>query len=64
MDTGADVTAINSETQEAEAESAIKGRANHTLNVLGQTTVSLWHGRRSTRQKVYVVKGVKKNLLL
>ena len=70
MDTGAEVTAINPETYRLlgkprlyQPTKVLYGPSHHALKVLGQTTVFMRHKGCSARQKIYVVEGLKKNLL-
>ena len=70
MDTGAEVTAISSETYEmlgrpklTKPSKALYGPAHQALDAMGQFTVWLKYGQHSTRQRVYVVGGLQTNLL-
>lgn len=64
MDTRAEVTAISKDTYESLGEpqlgkplKVLYGPAHQALNVLGQFSGWLKHGKRSARENVYVVKG-------
>lgn len=70
MDTGAEVTAINVQTYSllgkprlAKPTKILLGPAHQKLEVWGQFTGWLKHGKHSTRQSVYIVQGLKNNLL-
>ena len=70
MDTGEEVTAINEGTYRSLGEPRLRdptkvlwGPAHQTLDVMGQFMGLMKHGKRSARQSVYVVKGLKTNLL-
>ena len=70
MDTGAEVTATSGETHKLlgspqlnKPEKVLYGPAHQALNVLGQFSGWLKHGKRSAREMVYVVQGLKTNLL-
>ena len=70
MDTGAEVTAINPETYRFlgkprlyQPTKILYGPSHHALKVIGQTTVFLRFRKQSARQKIYVIEGLKKNLL-
>lgn len=70
MDTGAEVTAIGKETYQLLGEpklykpaKILYGPAHQTLDVLGQFSGWLKYGKRSTRVNIYVVQGLKTNLL-
>ena len=70
MDTGAEVTAINEGTHQLLGEPELRkptkvlwGPAHQTLDVVGQFMGWLKYRKRSARQSVYVVKGLKTNLL-
>ena len=70
LDTGAEVTAISEQTFQRlggvrllTATKVLYGPARHTLDVLGQFTTTLRHGDHSTAQSVFVVRGLKNNLL-
>ena len=70
MDTGAEVTAINEGTYRSLGEPRLReptkvlwGPAHQTLDVMGQFMGWMKHGKQSVRQGIYVVKGLKTNLL-
>ena len=70
LETGAEVTAISEETYRALGQVTLQkpfkvlhGPARQTFNVLGQFTTTLAHQGNSTRQTVFVVHGLKSNLL-
>ena len=70
MDTGAEVTAINEGTYRSLGEPSLRdptkvlwGPAHQTLDVMGQFMGWMKHSKRSARQSIYVVKGLKTNLL-
>lgn len=70
MDTGAEVTAINPDTYHrlgspplTKSTKVLYGPSCHVLLVQGHFSVFLRHGSRSTRQRVYVIDGLKRNLL-
>ena len=71
IDTGAEVTAISQETfcslQKKESlrkfSKALYGPGNKRLTVLGQFNATLQYKQRSTQQEVFVVKGLKNDLL-
>ena len=67
---GAEVTAISEQIFQRlggvrllTATKVLYGPARHTLDVLGQFTTTLRHGDHSTAQSVFVVRGLKNNLL-
>ena len=70
LDTGAEATAITEQTYKSLPKQALKqptkllrGPARQRLNVLGQFTATLAHQQNSAVQTVYVVQGLKTNLL-
>jgi len=70
METGAEVTAINPDTYRrlgspplTKSTKVLYGPSRHVLPVQGHFSVFLRHGTRSTRQRVYVIDGLKRNLL-
>ena len=67
---GAEVTAISEEMHRRLGQpklgppsKALFGPAHQKLDVMGEFTGQLKHGRRYTRQKVYVIPGLETNLL-
>ena len=70
LDTGAAVTAITEETFRTlqnvslkKASKVLYGPARQELKVLGQFVGELGHKQKSTREEIYVVRGLKTNLL-
>ena len=70
LDTGAEVTAVSEETYEKLGKPTLNapgkmlyGPSRHPLRVLGQFHCDLSHKRKSTTQPVFVVEGLKSNLL-
>ena len=70
MDIGAEVTANSGDTYESlgrpqlgKPNKVMYGPAHQALNVIGQFSGWLKYGKRSAREKVYVVQGPKTNLL-
>ena len=70
LDTGAEVTAIREETYQAlrgihlmESTKMLYGPSHQPLNVLGQFRSMLSKGHMSSEQTIFVVKGLKMNLL-
>ena len=70
VDTGAEVTAITESVYKdltkihlQKASKILHGPANQSLQVVGQFTTKLVYGLRSTEQIVFVVRGLKNNLL-
>ena len=70
LDTGAEVTAISDNTYRSlEEEKLVKptktlyGPGHNPLEVLGQLTKTLSYKQRSSKQRVFVVRGLKSNLL-
>lgn len=70
LDTGAEVTAISAESYRhlkkphlTASDKILYGPSRQPLKVLGQLTARLDHKGKSSRQKVYVVEGLKTNLL-
>ena len=70
LDTGAGVTAISEETFKTlkcsnlkEASRKLFGPAKQELEVLGQFTARLTHQRDSSNEEVYVIRGLKTDLL-
>ncbi len=70
MDTRAEVTAISGETYKLlgspllnQPNKVLYGPVQQALNVLGQFSGWLKHGKRSAQETVYVVQGLKTNLL-
>ena len=60
LDTGAEVTA---NTTLQPTTKALHGPARQSLHVLGQITTPITHGKLSTVQTIFVVRGLKSNLL-
>ncbi len=70
LDTGAEVTAISEETYKTLPKVALQaplkalyGPTCHSLQVLGQFTGTLKHQQLSSSQPIFVVRGLKTNLL-
>ena len=70
LDTGAQVTAITQQTYDALGRPQLRkpskilyGPARQTLGVIGQFSVTLSHGHKSSKQKVFVVRNLRNNLL-
>ena len=70
LDTGAEVTAISSETYKAlgiqhlnSPDRVLYGPSRQPLNVQGHFLANLAHKDRTTQQQVFVVEGLKNNLL-
>ena len=70
LDTGAEVTAISEQAYRSlkgtaleKPSKALYGPAHHALDVQGQFTASLVHREHSTSQTIFVVRGLKTNLL-
>ena len=70
IDTGAEVTALSGKTHQligkpklANPSKVLYGPVNHTLDVMGQFSGCLKYGKHSSQETVYVVKGLKTNLL-
>ena len=70
IDTGAEVTAISEDTfrqlggvRLQRPSKVLYGPARHTLDVLGQYMTTLRHEQSSSLQPVFVVRGLKNNLL-
>jgi hypothetical protein len=70
LDTGAEVTAISEQTyrqlggvQLLTPTKVLYGPARHTLDVLGQFMTTLKHGQHSSAHPIFVVRGLKNNLL-
>jgi hypothetical protein len=70
LDTGAEVTAIREETYQAlkgirlkESTKMLYGPSHQPLNVVGQFCSTLSKGQASSEQTIFVVKGLKMNLL-
>ncbi len=68
IDTGAEVTAENVETYKKLNDSQLQkqilhGPTHQSLQVIGQFTTTLTHDQKSTKQTVFVVRGLKNNLL-
>ena len=70
VDTGAEVTAITESVYKdptkihlQKASKILHGLTNQSLQVVGQFTTKLVYGLRSTEQVVFVVRGLKNNLL-
>jgi len=70
LDTGAEVTAITEETFKSlsgirlhKPFKTLHGPAKQSLNVLGQFTGTLYHKENSSSQTIYVIRGLKTNLL-
>ena len=70
VDTGAEVTAITESVYKdltkihlQKASKILHGPTNQSLQVVGQFTTKLVYGLRSTEQIVFVVRGLKNNLL-
>ena len=70
LDTGTEVTAISEQAYRSmkgtaleKPSKALYGPAHHALDVQGQFTASLVHREHSTSQTIFVVRGLKTNLL-
>ena len=70
LDTGAEATAISTKTynilKNTKLEKSCKilcGPNNQPLNVLGQAVVQLTYEGRSCKQPIYIIEGLKNNLL-
>ena len=70
IDTGAEVTAISGKTHQligklklANPSKVLYGPVNQALDVIGQFSGCLKYGKYSSLETVYVVKGLKTNLL-
>ena len=70
LDTGAEVTAVSEETFRQlgggtlqRPSKVLYGPGQHTLDVRGQFTTTLRFDQRSSLQPVFVVRGLKNNLL-
>lgn len=70
IDTGAEVTAVSPDTYERVGkpplhtpDKALLGPSRHPLQVQGQFQCDLTHQGRTSRQQVFVVKGLQNNLL-
>ena len=70
LDTGAEVTAITENAYKTlpnvtlqPTTKALHGPARQSLHVLGQITTPITHGKLSTVQTIFVVRGLKNNLL-
>ena len=70
MDTGAQVTAISEQTYKRLQLGTLKkpskilvGPARQSLETLGQVSARLTHGKLTTKQTLFVVKGLRQNLL-
>ena len=70
IDTGAEVTAISGKTHQliekpklANPRKVLYGPINQTLDVMGQLSGCLKYGKHSSQETIYVVKGLKTNLL-
>ena len=60
LDTGAEVTAV---TQETVSDEALYGPSRHPLGVLEKFKGDLTYGGKITQQEVFVVEGLKNNLM-
>ena len=70
LDTGAEVTAISDDTYRQlglpkldKPSKVLYGPAKRTFDVVGQFTATLEHERSNSQQVVFVVKGLRNNLL-
>ena len=70
LDTGAEVTAVTEETFKllrgiklSKSSKSLHGPARQSLNVLGQFTGTLSHKEKLSSQIIYVIRGLKTNLL-
>ena len=70
LDTGAEVTSISETTYQKldkiplqRASRSLQGPAGQTLTVLGQFTGRISHAKQSSNEIVFVVRGLKNNLL-
>jgi NTP pyrophosphatase (non-canonical NTP hydrolase) len=70
IDTGAEVTAISEKAYHHIGSSplqtssiALNGPAKHSLEVMGQFTGTLQYKKRSSRETIYVIRGLQSNLL-
>ena len=70
LDTGAEATAITEDTYKLlpqtvlqKPKKSLQGPANQRLDVIGQFQATLHHGQKSSTQTLYVVHGLKTNLL-